>query len=457
MKHTSIIASILLAGSLAAPAIAQDGTAALGASGEVYLAKAGTYKELFPKEHATDPGNPVLAVDLIRPGVAPQRLLVPYTTGSDIETSPAVLFEDDSNTLFLVWASRINYVSSVLMLASFDGAHWGPPIQITGNPFSSKSSPQLAINRDTFLVNDGSGNPVTRRRTIVHIVWEEPNPAGNGNADILYTPVILDEGTYLGWAPVYNLSDLVGRQSSGSSFAPPDTLLQTPVLQSGRDARTLLVGFSSAETRTLSVVEIDVLPEELSQLAEGARANIIDIGRALYPSDRSSMAEKSRDFIIARGTAFHDDVIRYIADQVRDQITADRGSDLTTLAEGARANIIDIGARLSGRGLRDRNGDAKSIIERIESADPATNPAPAHLLHFRVASSRPVPAMGANGLRVFLSDTGEDALVAWTDTGRILYRLSQDAGWSEQRQIKLSDSLDAAHAYEILKQRVRSR
>src|SRR4051812_15410255 len=126
MRHKPILALILFAGSLAVPTFAQDGTAALGASGEIYLAKVGTYKELFPKDHAIALGNTVLAVDLIQPGAAPQRLLVPYSTGSDIETSPALLFEEDSNTLFVVWASRINDISSVLMLASFDGAHWGP-------------------------------------------------------------------------------------------------------------------------------------------------------------------------------------------------------------------------------------------------------------------------------------------------------------------------------------------
>jgi hypothetical protein len=455
-RHTSTLALILLAGSLAAPAFAQDGTAALGASGEVYLAKVGAYRDLFPKEHAAEPGNTVLAVDLIQPGAAPQRLLVPYSTGGDVETSPAVLFEEDSNTLFVVWASRINDISSVLMLASFDGTHWGPSIQITGNPFSSKSSPQLAINRDTFLGSDGSGNTITRRRTIINVIWEEPNRAGN--ADVLYTPVILEEGTYLGWAPVYNLNDLVGREPSGSSFAPADSLVQSPVLQSGRDARTLVVGFASAETRALSTVEIDVLPEELSQLAEGARAHIIDVGRSLsYPSDLPALADNAKQDIIGRGAAFHADVTQYIADQVHDLILADHGNDLSALSEKARAHIIDVGARLSGRGLRDRNGDAKSTIERIENTDPASSPVPAHLLHFRVASNRPIPAMGANGVRVFLSESGEEALIAWADTGKILYRLSQDGGWSDQRQIKLSDSLDAAHAYEILKQRVRSR
>lgn len=453
MKQASILATTLLAGLLAAPALAQEG-AALGATGEVYLAKVGTYKELFPKERATAPDNTVLAVDLQQPGVAPQRLLVPYSTGSDVESSPAAIFEDDSNTLFLVWASRINSISSVLMLASYDGSRWGQPIQVTGNPFSSKSSPQLAITRDSFPSTEG-GTTVTRQRTIIHIVWQEQT--GTGNADVLYTPAILEEGTYLGWNPVFNLTELVGRQSSGSSFAPPDSLVQAPVLQSGRDARTLVVGFASAETRTLSAIEIDVLPEELSRLAEGARANIIDVGRSLYPGNLQGLAEKARLDIVAHGTAFHEDVILYIADQVRDQILADHGTDLARLSEAARANIIDVGVRLSGRGLRDRNDTAKSRIERIDSSDPGKEPAPAHLIHFRVASSRPVPPMGTNGVRLFLSDSGEEALVAWTDAGKVLYRLSKDDGWAEQRQIKLSDSLDLEHAYGILKQRIRSR
>src|SRR5258708_5041287 len=247
IKRPIVLVLILLAGVIAAPAHAQDGTAALGAAGEVYLPKAGLYKDLFPKGHDTAPGNTILAVDLVLPGAAPQRLLVPYTTGADVETSPAVLFEDDSNTLFLLWASQVNSLSSVLMLASFDGTSWGPPIQITGNPFSSKTSPQLAITRDAFSITDDSGNTAIRHRTIVHVGWEEQN--ANGNTDVLYTPVILEEGNYLGWAPVYNLNDLVGRNPSGSNFAPPDALVQAPVLQGGRDARTLVVGFASAQTR----------------------------------------------------------------------------------------------------------------------------------------------------------------------------------------------------------------
>jgi hypothetical protein len=459
MKRLSTIALVLLAGSLGSPAFAQDGTGALGAAGEVYLSKVGAYKDLFPKDQATAPSNTVLAIDLIQPSAAPQRLLVPYTTGADVESSPAVLFEDDSDTLFVLWASQVNSLSSVLMLASFDGTTWGSPIQITGNPFSSKMSPQLAISRDTFSNTDSTGNPVTRHRTIIHVFWKELN--AGGNADVLYTPVILEEGTYLGWAPVFNLNDMVGRTPSGSSFAPSDTLALSPVLQNGRDARTLVVGFASTETRTVSAVEIDVLPEELSLLAEGCRANIIDLGRGLYPNYLQALADKSAADIVSRGTAFHNDIVQFIAGQIHDLILANRGTssaDLTALSEKARANIIDLGARLSGRGLRDAGGADKALIESIVSIDPTANAAaPSNLIHFRVASSRPAPRMGSTGTQLFLSETGDDAIVAWTDSGKVLYLQSQGTGWSNQKQINLTGSLDAPHAFDILKQRARNR
>lgn len=458
MNIKSFLALAFFVGVFSSPAFAQDGTAALGVAGEVYLPQAGAYKDLFPKGHDTSLSNTVLAVDLIQAGAPPQRLLVPYTTGADIESSPAVLYEDDSNTLFVVWSNQINSLSSTLMLASFDGRTWGTPIPITGNPFSSKTSPQLAITHDSFSLTDATGSTAIRHRTIIHVVWKEQT--STGNADVLYTPVILEEGAYLGWAPVYNLNDLVGRAPVGSSFAPPDSLVQSPTLQGGRDARTLVVGFASAETRAISSVEIDVLPEEISLLAEACRANIIDVGRNLYPNYLQTLADKAYADVITRGSAFNDDITHYLATQVHDLVLANRGtssSDLASLSEAARANIIDVGVRLSGRGLRDGSSYEKSLTESVVSLDPTNDPtAPSHQIHFRVTSNRPAPNMGA-GTQLFLSETGADAIVAWSDSGKVLYVQSQGTGWSNQKQINLAGSLDAPHAFDILKQRARSR
>jgi hypothetical protein len=456
MSKNVILSFVAAAGLLAAPAFTLERTAVLGSRGEIYIAKAGTYRSLFPTGTETEAGNLVLAVEVTKASSSTQRFLVPFTKGSEPESSPALIYEDDSDTLFLVWESRITPLNSVLMLASFDGVRWTNPIQITGNPFSSKSSPQLAITRDSFSVPGEDGATALRRRTVLHLIWEEETAAGN---EILYTPVILEEGSYLGWNPIYSLNDFVADKSSGSAFAPPVELVHAPVVQNGGNASTIVVAFASSAGRWLTSLVIDMLPEELSQLAGGVRSSIIDIGRQGFPGNRQSLAEKVRADLIARGTAFHTDVIHYMGDQVYGQILTDRGNSIEALAEKVRSSIIDIGVRLSGRGLRDRGDDAtaKARIAEIEDPQPGPAASPAHLIHFRAASSLPTPQAGGNGVRLFVSDSGEDMLISWTEKDRVLYRMSTGNGWTDQREIKLSESVSLARAYEILAQRVRNR
>jgi hypothetical protein len=437
---------------LASSAFALERTAALGAGGEIYLAKSGTYRDLFPNGSETNPDNPVLAIDVVKSGSATQRLLVPFTREAEPESSPALIYEDNSSTLFLVWESRLNLIHSVLMLASFDGERWSNPIQITGNPFSSKSSPQLAVTRDTYSIAHADGTVETRRRTFLHMMWEEE--AGSGEFELLYTPVILEEGRYLGWNPIYRLNDMVADGDSGSSFAPSSALLQTPTLQSGRDPRTVVVGFAASAGRWMTGLVIDVLPAELSQLAEKMRSSIIDIGhQGSFPGNRPGLAEKARADLIARGTAFHSDVIHYMADQIHAQILADRGDDLEGLASKMRSSIIDIGARLSGRGLRD--GAAKASLQEIDPLETGPAAPPPHLIHFRAVTNRPTPQAGNKGLRVFVSEEAEEMIVAWADQDKLFYRITKDDGWSDEREIKLSDSVSLESAYELLAQRVR--
>ncbi len=455
MSKKALLFGIAAAGLLATSAFALERTAVLGSRGEIYIAKAGTYGSLFPTGNETTPGNQVLAVEVTKASSSTQRFLVPLTKGDEPESSPALIYEDDSNTLFVVWESRTTPLSSVLMLAGFDGTHWTKPIQLSGNPFSSKSSPQLAITRDSYPVADKDGAPVMRRRTVLHLIWEEEG--ASGNFEILYTPVILEEGIYLGWNPVYHLNDFLADGDSGSSFAPPLPLVHSPVLQNGQDARTVVVAFASTPGRWLTSLVIDVLPDELSRLSEGVRSSIIEIGRqGSFPANRQPLAEKARADVIARGTAFHTDVVQYMGDQVQGQILADKGNDLAALGEKVRSSIIEIGVRLSGRGLRDRGDTAKARVAEIE--DPQTEPeaSPAHLIHFRVADSRPVPQVGSNGVRLFTSESGEDMLIAWNEKDRVLYRMSKNDGWTDQREIRLSEAVNLERAYEILAQRVRN-
>jgi hypothetical protein len=477
MRKTGRILALSLALGLAAAAAAfAQEEAALGNGGELYLVKTGSYGELFAgSADATGPdaANPVLAFDVLRPGAENgerERILVPGTDGPEVESLPSLFVEESSGTVFLLWESRINVIHPILVLSGFDGERWLDPISIIGSPFSPKTSPHFAVTRDAFQA-DGpggqGGQKVTRHRTVVHIVWGEES--SSGLSQTFYTPVFFEDGIYQGNSPVYRLNDFDTGDGAATSFETSPALAESPNIQGGRDGRTVVVGFASSTTRRLTTLEIDVLPAQLAQLADGARAHIIDIGARFYPGRLQMLADGARAHIIDIGYAYHPELVQSLADQVHRLILEGGSPSLVSLGDKARAHIIDIGAKFSGRGLKPQatqpltaEGTRAEIREIRTPARPPQTEAPAHLVQFRVASQRPSPRIAADAKNVslFLSADGEDVLIAWTDggaDGSVSYRDTSRNGWSDVRELRLSDGIDLHRAYEILSQQVRNR
>ncbi|HEV8582643.1 MAG TPA: hypothetical protein VGX68_26545 [Thermoanaerobaculia bacterium] len=461
-KKTHWLRSILFSGAglLALPAFAIPHEAALGNQGELYLVKSGNYGVLFPGGKEADESSIVLALEITRPGEPARRVLVPDTKDKDLESSPAVIFEADSETVFLVWESRLSN-RSVLRLTSFDGTHWARSIEVTANSYSPKTSPQLATTRDSYPETDAEGKPTLKHRTVLHLTWTEETAADLYEA--FYTPVILDDGIYIGWNPIFSLNDFeLSEGKAGYAVAPE--LVRSPTVQAGHDGRSLLVTFTSALTGHLATLEIDVLPTQLRQLADKARAYIIDLGAHQKP-DLPSVAAKARDFLLTSAAVdFQSEVARSMADLLQTYILSQGFSqvvdDLKPLADKARAYIIDLGAKFSGRVLKPAPGEAKSLAQILQIAprlDGMPENPPTHLLQVRTVSSRPAPAIGSGTVRVFVSETGASALVSWTGKDRVFYRDSQGDGWSGVRELKLNDNIDLNKAYEVLNQRVQNR
>lgn len=449
----------------ASAAFPSERQAVLGADGAVYVAKTGTYGELFPGAKGGTASDPVLALEVTKPGSPAQRILVPSTANSEVEKSPALLYEDQSETVYLVWQSAINSIHPILQLSGFDGTAWSEPIEVTGNPFAPKTSPQMAITRDTFGALNEDGELVVKHRTILHLIWEEELETGRV-LETFYSPILFIDGVYLGWNPVYRLSSFDPSEAATGTAASP-ALVRSPTIQGGRDGRTVVVAFVSPAKQRLISLEIDALPQEFSQLADKARSHIIDLGRRPNPPrGLKAIADEAQAGIVDLGRAFHTEIAESLADQVYEKIMKSGTQDLTFLGGAARSHIIDLGAKLSGRGLRNPKAAAVSVERTVEVTPTAPGfPAPetpqsSNFLQFRLASSRPVPDVGtasADTLRVFISESGDNVLIAWPDKNRVLYRDTKGGGWNNVREIKLSDSLDLSRAYEILERLVRNR
>lgn len=448
----------------ASAAFSSERQAVVGTDGAVYVAKTGTYGELFPgaKGIASDP---VIALEVTRPGSPTQRILVPSTDNSALEKSPSLLYEDQSETLYLVWQS-LGTFHPILRLSGFNGSSWSEPIEVTGNPFAPKTSPQMAITRDTFGALDAEGTLVVKPRTILHLIWEEDLETG-GILETFYSPILFIDGVYLGWNPVYRLSSFDRGEAVTAGAPVSSALVRSPTIQGGRDGRTVVVAFVSPVTQRLVSLEIDALPQEFSQLADKARSHIIDLGRRPNaPRGLKGIADEAHAGVVELGRAFHAEIAESLADQVYEKIMKSGTQDLTFLGGAARSHIIDLGAKLSGRGLRNPKAAAVAV-ERTEEITPTApgspepeTPQSSNFIQFRLAASRPVPDLGtatADTLRVFISEGGENILIAWPEKNRVLYRDTKGDEWSNVREIKLSDSVDLSRAYEILERLVRNR
>lgn len=442
-------------GFLASAALAGSREMALGADGEVYAVRTGTYGDLFTNVSQPERPNPVLALEISKPGSPLKRILVPTTGGPEIETSPSVLYEEGSETVFLLWESDFGF-HPILQLVGFDGTAWSRPIEVLGNPFAVKTSVQFTITRDALEEEPVEGAAVSHHSTILHVTWQEET-AGGGLAT-LYSPIVINDGKYLGWNPIFNLDEYLQDRVTAAATAVQPSLARAPIVESGRDERTVVIAYASTALGKLVSIEVDALPQQLIQLADKARSHIIDLGHQ-YPSDLARLAEKARSHIIDLGQAFRPDIIQAIAKQVETDILAGDTNGLEPLADKARSHIIDLGAQLSGRGLRGAKGaDATARLVEVEE-DPTILPeaSESFFFQFRVVSDLSIPQVGTGAVRLFVSEGGEDLTVSWAQADKVLYRNSRDDRWTEPRELRFSKDLDLAKAYEILEQRLGKR
>lgn len=452
MKTRLVLLLLLLGLMPAGGALAINRPGVLGSSGELYSVRTGTYSELFPGTKGKDAGNTVLALEVNRPGEPAQRLLVPDTSGPEVESVPFALFEEASQSVVLVWRSEIKLFHEVLNLSSYQDGKWSDTIEVTVNPFAAKTAPQVAITSDEYTIRNAEGNPETVKRTLLHLIWWEDNSAGN---KILYAPLTLLNGIYTGDHPLFDITDF-DTQPSAPTAGIATELVRSPRIQSGRNDHTVVISFVNPRNGLLTSVETTVLPGELSVLADGARAHIIESG-AKHKGDLKKVADEARAHIIESGVKFHPKVLSLLADEARAHIIesgAHFGSDVKALAQSVGSQLVETGsiilenARTVTEASEDQPGPQIMAVE--DSGFEA-------LMQMRILSGRPAPETAPAPTTIYASEDGQRVLVAWEASDEILYRewRPSTSSWSTVMSLHLTSSLTRERVGQILEQRVR--
>lgn len=454
-----VLGTSLLAAS-SAGAVAGD--AALGNDGDLYIAQAGLYGELFPDGAATVPENPVLAIEVVRDGQPSKRLLVPESAGPETERSPIVTFEPDSRTAYVLWESQTEPTVSALFLAGLGPDGWSEAIEISGDVEPLKGPPRVQATVDHFILPAEDGGRTRHTRTVLHVLWWEKADTAT---KVFYAPVILEDGLYIGWNAVLALNDLVAGDPREEAAHLPDSLLRTIQLMPGRDIQSSVIAFTDASSGRLVVLESRLLPSELGRIADELRAQIIHIGRSGSGDDSpSSIRRKLRAQIIHIGRDMNPGVVAYFADQViqaYDELE-EQHPELpeNLLAEKLRAQIIHIGSRLLVDVER-RSGAVGEGVVAITASDAEGNDATlTHLVLVERIASLPTPPVDDGPLEMFLSEDGRQVLFSGERKGMVLYTELLDGdepGWSVPKRLSVGDDFDAERVEQVLLNRVSRR
>ncbi|HEX4955704.1 MAG TPA: hypothetical protein VF017_20140 [Thermoanaerobaculia bacterium] len=454
----TLLVLALLAALPASPAAASDPghEAALSSNGEIYLAQLGACRDLFPTCTGAAARYPVLAIDVLRPGVATERLLVPDTGSSELEGPPALVVEDSSQSLFVVWESRRSDGRSRVNLAWYRQGAWSAVVEVTGDADPLKGTPQVVITRDTYSVPDVEGNLVPHLRSVLHVAWWEQSRTLE---QVFYTPIVLEDGTYLGANHVYNLSVLDPNPLSEPGAVLPQTLARAIRLEPGRDSHSVVVGFVGSATHRFLTFEIRVVLGELSQLAEEVRIAMETNGELFQPDSLAIFADRIRAHMIEIGFRLHPALLGYLADDLSASIRKLGGAyegHLPAFAERIRAHMIEIGARSLGEpgDLGPTSETPGTVLLQHPSE---LRPGILHAIWLRPVANLPAPLVGAGEASFYLAADGRRAIVAWSDPkgGLLFFRESDEAEWQVARHLVLSETIDAELALRLVRQRIR--
>lgn len=433
------LAPVLLLTALAAPAFAEGAPSRLVTSAGVVL-EVGNAQVVVPGGSG-EPAHPALSMTLSVPGAAPATQIVPGTESAATDRLISVSLAADGVRADLLWMSQEsgNQRRFVSRMVDIEFGTWLEPRDLlTAELAAGAPEPTWILTRDQYSVTAEDGSDVRRHsREVAHLFWWAP---GAIRPSLHYAPVILVDGKPIGSPRVFALDEL--DQASAFGAPPTSALFSSLAVQRNGDEPRLGLIFLSPQSGRLLGVELQVLPGELSILADRARGHIIDLGATLYPGQMNTLADRARGHIIDLSTLLHPAAAQFAADGVRGLVAGyDTLGGLNTLAERARGHIIDL-VSTPVRGGVATEVPATSVAT-FELPEMATDGSVAlsHLVRARALHSWAIPSeitVDAE-TRSLISARGDAAILAWqSGDGSLAFVESNGESFGTVRHLSLA-------------------
>ena len=465
-RVSATLALALLLGS--ATANAASSAPVLGTSGDVYQIAVGSYGDLFPDGSQASSDADVLRLEARRGSGAVEHHLVPGSESDDSDRTPSLFFDAATGRLYVVWSSSNASTLTRINLASFDGSSWSETIEVSGNIYSDKSAPRLAVTHDRFELAGGTAGE-SNTRTVLHVVWSEGTTDGE---KVMYAPVVLIDGELAStWRRVHRLNDYVSQDLADQPYGAEvaTALLAAPTVDAGGESNAVVIGFADAATGALVQLELATPATELSELADSLAdhldsSNLCGRIETEGPSAITSVTSAARAHIVIFGRRIRSQARSLLADETgrllsrrAEALCAEGG--LQSVSSEARAHIVIFGARSQDGDLLEEATAGESHV-LLAAAQDVGDDYVQHLARLQVKSERIAPAIGDGEPTILVSPKGTGAIVVWEDGNTLTYVETAGAAanetWSSSHTLQVGSTLSRSEAYTILRDRARS-
>lgn len=445
---------VAVAATAAVPA-AGAASRVLDADGDVYVVEAGSYGELFPEGRASEPGDPVLAVTVLRSDGSAERSLVPGTEGPGVERLAASVLGAEG-LLYVLWESEAE--TSRLRLGIHAGG-WNDTVDVSRGSAVRPGSARAAVTHDSGRLTGEGGEATSTRRSILNVIWVED---GAGGANVVYAPLVIEDGAYIGEHSLHSLAAFVPPAAAEGAARPGEPVRIAPSIEPGRGGRTALVALVDEATDRLVTFELQPVSRELSDLGDGLARELLSLIAGLEPGSPDSLgrlAAGARAYVREAGGNLEPAVVELLGTEV-ERYVRESGSDWAfqpdAMAGRTRARLIEVGGSFE-RGSISRLDDGR----RAQLIDVGVRYVPdrrSHDVRVLAVSARALPpATGPAVCTVYLSNQGEDALIAWEDGGAVYFQESRGDGWDDPQALGIGAEQDPQLIRGLLSERIRSR
>jgi hypothetical protein len=409
MRLRALSLAALLCLPTAGPAVAQSRL--LGESATLYQAHSLRRSEVFPDFQGIPGDARILVLEVSRAASGGDFWLVPGSEDLAPESVVHLAGRDGGTGALLAWRSEDPAASDRLWLRGFDRAGWGDLVEIP-LPWLAPGAPtpSFTITADAVRVIDSHGEPATRPRDVIHCFWWG---APDGSLTLLYRAAFLVDGRAITLSDPLDLGALDTETTVATP--QPDLILSSLAVRGQPEASRVAVAFLGARSGRFLTFDLQVLPDELVDLADRARGHIIDLGATLYPGDITLLAEAARLEVQAMAATLHPAAAAHAANGTRDLIAAEDGSlPLDALAGKARGHIIDlVSSPVRGGVAREAPAERSALLEARQAEGTEPGGGLAHAVKVRAVGSWVLPPVASAPLFTRVASEADMLTVAW--------------------------------------------